>query len=268
MRDLFRHIRDLAHSQRGLKIGSTRFRLPPGIPIKIEEPWMRDVIEKLLPSTDGIFLDIGVNLGQTLMSLRSIDRHRRYIGFEPNPSCVAAVSQIVYLNHIQEVMLIPLACARDYGVTSLYHYQDSKFDSSASMVSNFRDESKLRRTTIIAKGAAMECLAAINADRIGLVKIDVEGFEADVLEAIEPILHRDRPLVLIEVLPMRDDPRRLMAGRRICEVMDRIGYLSQRIGKTTAGHYAGVSICGVPGSQSEVNQSDYLLASKSFTIAN
>lgn len=264
MRDILRHIRDIVYSQRGLTIEKTTYRLPLGIPVKIDEPWMRDAIEVFLPRTDGVFLDIGVNLGQTLMSLRSVDRLRRYVGFEPNHNCVAAVSQIIHLNSIPGVTLIPLACADDFGVARLYHYQDSKFDSSASMVPNFREETMIRRESIIAKGAAMKCLAAVNVDRIGFVKIDVEGFEADVLEAIEPLLHRDQPPILIEVLPIRDDPHRMKSGQRVCAVADRLGYLSYRIGKTTHGRFNGVAESAAPGSQHAVIQSDYLLASSSF----
>lgn len=267
-RDIARHFRDVIRSQFGLKVGETFFRLPIGIPVHIDEPWMREAIIRLLPESEGVFLDIGVNLGQTLMSFRSADNIRRYVGFEPNPHCVAAVDRIVTLNEIPSITLIPLACTDSFGVSQLYHYEDSKFDSSASMITNFRPDRRPLRESIIAKGAALECLEAVSVDRIGIVKIDVEGFEADVLEAIEPALHRDRPLILIEVLPIRNDPQRMVAGQRIRTVLDRLGYVSRRVGKTKDGRFDGFSEIAEPGSQTEVVQSDYLLACKSSGLVN
>lgn len=54
----------------------------------IDELWMIPLIEKLLSIKKGTFIDIGVNIGQTLIKLKSIDPEINYIGFEPNPMCV------------------------------------------------------------------------------------------------------------------------------------------------------------------------------------
>lgn len=91
-----------------------------------------------------------------------------------------------------------------------------------------------------------------------MVKIDVEGFEADVLEAIEPILHRDKPVVVIEVLPARTDTRRAEANKRIHELLSRTGFVSQRIIKTTDDRFDGFSEILAPGSQADVRESDYI----------
>lgn len=72
---------------------------------------MRELIKEMLPGTHGAFLDVGVNLGQTLMSFRSIDQERQYIGFEPNPECVAVTNRIIEINKIKDAIVIPLACA-------------------------------------------------------------------------------------------------------------------------------------------------------------
>jgi FkbM family methyltransferase len=262
MKDFLRYLRNVVYSQAGCTVGSTRYRLPHGVPVGIAEPWMQEVIKILLPKNDGVFLDIGVNLGQTLMSLRSVDKTRQYVGFEPNPSCVAAVTSIVQLNLMQNVTIIPLACDKKYRITKLYHYEDSNFDSSASMVSNFRKETDLLRTSLIASGDAIDCLSEIDVKKISFVKIDVEGFEAEVLEAIEPLLRRDKPTILIEVLPIRDNEMRLEAAHRISAVIDRLDYLSRRINKTREGKLKGFSdYCSV-GSQSAVLESDYLLTPK------
>src|SRR2546423_15720410 len=53
------------------------------------EPWMVDALARLfaLAGRPGL-IDVGVNIGQTPLKLRSIDRDRRYVGFETNPFCI------------------------------------------------------------------------------------------------------------------------------------------------------------------------------------
>jgi hypothetical protein len=54
----------------------------------ISEPWMIDLLKIILPIEKERFIDVGVNIGQTLLKLRSISDNIDYIGFEPNPVCI------------------------------------------------------------------------------------------------------------------------------------------------------------------------------------
>lgn len=260
IRDFIRHMRDVIRSLPSCKVGGDQFRTPLGVPVKIDELWMRQVIERILPDKEGAFIDIGVNMGQTLLSLRSVDKSRHYIGFEPNPHCVSVVQRIVDMNKLYNITLIPLACADKFGISALYHYLDTEFDSSASMLHDFRPTQKPLRSSVIAMGAAIDCLQTVGVDNVGIVKIDVEGFEANVLEAIEPVLLRDRPIILIEILPMREDMNRIQAGKRIQGVLDRIGYVSRKIEKTSDGHFRGFAEGIEPGFQTNVVESDFIFS--------
>ena len=47
--------------------------------LKKAEPWMDELMEKLLSQRDdGIFVDVGVNIGQTLLKLRSVCPEMEY----------------------------------------------------------------------------------------------------------------------------------------------------------------------------------------------
>ena len=260
LKPMLRHIIDLAHSLRGVTVGEDVFRLPLGQVVKIDEVWMRDAIIHILPGTKGIFLDIGVNIGQTLLSLRSVDRQRPYVGFEPNVECVSIVRRIIKENNFEETTVIPAACSGEFGIARLFHYLDSAFDSAASMVPDFRDAETQRGETIIISASVVPSLEALGVAHVGLIKIDVEGFEADVLEALEPILLRDRPPVLVEILPIRDSAERREAVGRIKDLLDRIDFVHMQITKTSGGGFAGVKHCSRVGEQEKVELSDYLLA--------
>ena len=256
---LLRHLRDVAHSMRGVKVGATAFRLPLGLTVRVEELWMREAIARLLPDTEGIFLDIGVNLGQTLLSLRSVDRSRRYIGFEPNADCVSAVRRIIHENSIEHSTVIPAACSGKFGISRLFHYTNSRFDTTGSMVPQYRDAAHCRSEAIIVQASVRDCLESLEVDRLGLVKIDVEGFEADVLEALELMIAKDGPPILIEVLPIRESAERQAAADRIVRFISRLNYAVFRIDKDDLGRFVGFTRQDRIGSQIAVEESDFLL---------
>jgi hypothetical protein len=64
--------------------------------------------------------------------------------------------------------------------------------------------------------------------RVDLIKIDVEDFEADVLEGMQKIILRDRPFIVCEILP------RLHGNQRTCRIVEALNYQPYWI--TSAGY--------------------------------
>src|SRR5882724_8814387 len=62
------------------------------------EKWMSSVLKKILNRSEGCFVDVGVNIGQTLIKVKSIDRNIDYLGFEPNPVCVFYAENLIGIN--------------------------------------------------------------------------------------------------------------------------------------------------------------------------
>ena len=52
------------------------------------EPWMLQNLVQIAEQAEGTFVDVGVNLGQTLLAVKSIGEDWDYLGFEPNPCCL------------------------------------------------------------------------------------------------------------------------------------------------------------------------------------
>ena len=59
------------------------------------ELWMIDILKILLFLKDGVFIDIGANIGQTLIKLKCVNPDTQYFGFEPNPSCVFYMRELI-----------------------------------------------------------------------------------------------------------------------------------------------------------------------------
>ena len=50
---------------------------------KLTEPWLDAVYQTVLRCREGAFLDIGANIGQTMLKILSLDPSRQYMGFKP-----------------------------------------------------------------------------------------------------------------------------------------------------------------------------------------
>ena len=51
------------------------------------ELWFQGLLQDLYLGKKWAFIDVGMNVGQTLLKVASLDPERHFIGFEPNP-CV------------------------------------------------------------------------------------------------------------------------------------------------------------------------------------
>lgn len=71
------------------------------------EPWLSGALIKLLPLRKGLFVDVGANLGQTLIKLKSIKPARGYVGFEPNPACVFYLRELIRRHAFENSEIIP-----------------------------------------------------------------------------------------------------------------------------------------------------------------
>lgn len=165
------------------------------------EPHLGTVIETLLRERDGAFIDIGVNVGQTLCKLLATGKPRRYIGFEPQIACCFYVDQFIRTNGIPDAHVIPVALGEEPGVLEL-HADDDDVDESASFdATGFRATMSATRRVLVPVLRGDSALAGLRLDRIAVLKVDVEGAELGVLRGLTETLRCWRPPVMFEVLP-------------------------------------------------------------------
>ncbi len=174
------------------------------------EPFMDNLIRTLVPRFPGVFVDCGVNLGQTLVKVKCAFPAIDYIGFEPNPKCVAYTQRLIRLNKFDRVRLIDAGLTDKDGDGELVLWMGTESDPSATLISDFRDRRPDQREIPVKLMTWATVEKHTSIGRLGFVKIDVEGSELAVLGQLEPRLKSDRPITVVEVLPTWDPP---MAGR-------------------------------------------------------
>ncbi len=225
----------------------------------ISEPWMAELIGRLFKLAPGAFIDVGVNLGQTLLKVAAADPARRYIGFEPNPACADYAAELIRANRLPYT-IVPAGLGSRAGVAQLQLYRAEDTDPSASLVEGFRDNLVAAKAVVVLSLA--ELPGDLVPDEVAIVKIDVEGGEADVIDGIEPLLRNQRPFVLVEILPAytADNVSRLERQQRIERALAAADYKMFRIRRTAGEAFETIEPISAIGIHGDLALSDYLMA--------
>lgn len=161
--------------------------------------WKTNLLRKICTPSGSTFLDIGANVGQTLLDHYAGGTGTRYVGFEPNPACLHYLSEIIRLNNLRNYHLVPVGIAAEAGITTLYYDAASPSDDSATLIADLRPG-----LTLVSQNVPVFPLDTVSRDIIGdsisAVKIDVEGAELYVLQGMTDTLRTMRPVVLCEIL--------------------------------------------------------------------
>jgi FkbM family methyltransferase len=190
---LYRSLRDVSvgHQRRQTKYGFTL----AGSTIMASEDYEPDEVQSFLDllETHETVLDIGANVG--FYSCLASSRGRHVVSFEPSPRNLHFLYENLWENKFRDAEVFPLGLAKRPGLNCLYG-----FGGIASFVRGWAQADAERFTLV-----PVTSLDTIIADRFEgqrlLIKLDVEGFELDVLGGAEKTLQRTpRPTWLVEVL--------------------------------------------------------------------
>lgn len=161
--------------------------------------WKTEIIERMCRARDGAFVDIGANIGQTMLDHYLTGVAAPYIGFEPNPSCVSYLNDIIAANSFDRHTILPIGLANETKVVPLYTRRGHAEDDAASLVADLRPQWAVA-AQYVSCHRFDDVRAALDLKQIAFVKIDVEGFELEVLKGMRETLGDLRPVVLCEIL--------------------------------------------------------------------
>lgn len=184
--------------------GSHRFKMAGYYPCRFttssvqHEEFLEAILRRVLGANCGVFIDVGVNAGQTLAKVLSIDRNRAYLGFEPQLSCCFNAEQFIKTNGLLNARVLPLALGDTNQLLSFF--SDGETDECASLIDR-KNAIENKSTTFVQCRVGDEVLSEMNIARIAAIKIDVEGAEVQVLEGLKKTLASHQPTLIFEVLP-------------------------------------------------------------------
>jgi FkbM family methyltransferase len=186
------------------------------------------LFKKLELPKDGIFIDVGVNVGQTLLSFRSC-YDNPYWGFEPNPSCVFYLHTLIKNNGFKNTMIIPVGLSSQSELAKFYIKNET--DSAGTIVEDLRPDYYQSEDVNYVPLFRFDSLK-LNSHKISLIKIDVEGAELEVLSGMTETLKAHKPLVICEVLDYHSEKSKANSQERadkLVALMKQAGYRAYRI---------------------------------------
>jgi FkbM family methyltransferase len=150
-----------------------------------------------------VCVDLGANLGFfTLLAAKLVGPIGHVYAVEPAPDVYAALLENLELNCVSNVTALEVAAGAAVGEAVLYDVQGG--NAGASSIRRGPDEttdiSRMRPPTTVRVLPVTHIVAPHHLPRLRLIKIDVEGAEADVLRGLEPLFERGlRPALAIEM---------------------------------------------------------------------
>jgi len=159
--------------------------------------WKTSAVGAILRNRPGALLDVGANVGQTLMDFLSAPVRSTYLGFEPNLICYQHLVKLVSDNALDGCRVLPVGLCDRNDVCELYRCSD--VDSGTTLLSNAHPG--LPKIAESASVFRLDDLAHhLPEPEIALIKIDVEGAELEVLRGMRKTVARTKPWILCEVL--------------------------------------------------------------------
>jgi FkbM family methyltransferase len=139
------------------------------------------------------FLDVGANIGAfTVPAARQVGPSGRVVAIEASPSVGATLIENVQLNALSNVSVFNVAASAHSGPpVQFFEAPIQKFGSGALTPNYGGHAVSVPRRTVD------EILAKLSIRRIAVMKVDVEGFEADVFRGAQALLRGENPPVIL-----------------------------------------------------------------------
>lgn len=172
-----------------------------------EKP-LPDVYAAAVRLSEGAVFEIGANSGLYVVIASLLTQQpQRIHAFEPFPPAMDSLQANLRLNGLEgRPNLAAKAAGAAAGEATLYipsKKHGEVLETSASLRSDFKSEHSGNITVPVI--TVDDYVAQHGIDRIGVIKADVEGFEASVLKGAMQTLKSLRPLLFVEVLSWKTE---------------------------------------------------------------
>ena len=156
-------------------------------------------------STKGIAIDVGANIGQTLLKLYSAE-FKNIICFEPDPRCCNYLLKLGKLNGLIQKGRLNIICGSLSSQKNNLLEINTMIDRPAQSASADNEARDMTKYNYIYQSfsSTLDCYINANTrlEEVSLIKVDVEGLELEVLIGAENCIDTYKPFILFESLPV------------------------------------------------------------------
>ena len=233
------------------KINAVAFKIPllnavGALNILPHEKWMIQFFELLLKSEpNSIFLDVGVNVGQTLLKIKSLKKEIEYYGFEPNAACNYYLQALIKANKLSNCNLFPVGLGEKINVGEFYIFDEDISSASGTTISDLLDKRPAYIDYIPVFPLDFFRERFFKGKVVNLLKIDVENGELEVLKGAMETIKAYSPFIITEILPIVNKATVEKTNLRKSEMqrlMNSINYQFYKIVITEDDRFSGLKM--------------------------
>ncbi|MEO6188021.1 MAG: FkbM family methyltransferase [Ginsengibacter sp.] len=143
-------------------------------------------------------LDIGANIGATTLNFaKKTGQHGKVFSFEPSPYNFKKAMENISLNSLENINLINKGLGNEKKSAFLYNVNTTNNGMQRLLQQEPQKDSYEKTTVEI--DTLDNCMSELDIPSPSLIKIDVEGFEYNVLLGARETLLRHKPTMFIEL---------------------------------------------------------------------
>lgn len=162
---------------------------------QLEDPVLT-MLASLVPA-GGVVFDIGANVGLYALSLTELAKPAHVYAIEAHPRTFARLEEHIELNRMSNITAVARALGDRAGHIRL-HEHDAGDSGMTSVLSRPGVEGE---GVEVAMSTLDDLTTELGISRLDVIKLDVEGFEPEVILGGRKVLERYRPALAIELTP-------------------------------------------------------------------
>jgi FkbM family methyltransferase len=147
----------------------------------------------------GVLLDIGANIGNHALALS--DHFDEIHAFEPNPDVFERLVGNVARNPGVPIQAVNAGLGAEAGALTFYRPVADATNRGTGTFVRAQAPEQFSETQLPVMTGDDYVEAKLGGRKVAAIKIDVQGFEPDVLRGLTRTIERDRPAIWIEVTP-------------------------------------------------------------------
>lgn len=164
---------------------------------------------------DGLVLDIGANIGVMTTYFARRLKNSRVLAFEPIPQNLKTLNRVISFFKLSNVGVLNIALSDvDGKLNMIMPVINSARKQGLSHVRNSKTENKGHGEEFEVDGKRLDSVEEVinSKEKITAIKIDVEGYELNVLKGAINTIRKHKPIIYCELWPgeQRDNTIELM----------------------------------------------------------
>jgi len=171
-----------------------------GTSLKLYGEWAQAEIDVLLPllSSGDTVIDVGANIGtHTLPFAFAVGREGKVIAFEPQPQINSLLQENVDLARASDVVDVRKELVGSNACSAAMPAIDCAISGNYGAI-GVRTNHQHQAPTYLHEQVTIDKVCRDLGRDIRLIKVDTEGYEAEVLSGAEETIRRDRPVLFVE----------------------------------------------------------------------